>query len=302
MGTMIDFRPITTGDRALYESRLSDGYVRGSEYSFANLFIWGDQRMAVYDDQLLLFSRFGQFTCYPWPIGRGDKRAAVDVLISDARSKGIPCRLTGLDARAARELDGLYPGRCQIESDAGLYDYVYDIDELAGLSGKKYHGKRNHIHRFTDMYPHYAVEPLTEENLPLAAEMIDGWFRDKQSEAPDGDYEPERSAIKKAFENYNSLGMDGLILHSGRTALAVTLGSRLTGESFDVQFEKASADAEGAYTMINCEFAKYIREKYPDIRYLDREEDMGMDGLRRAKQSYHPHHMIEKFSAVIAEG
>ena len=89
---------------------------------------------------------------------------------------------------------------------------------------------------------------------------------------------------------------------AGLFALAVTLGSRLTGESFDVQFEKASADAEGAYTMINCEFAKFIREKYPDIRYLDREEDMGIDGLRRAKQSYHPHHMIEKFSAVIAEG
>ena len=79
------------------------------------------------------------------------------------------------------------------------------------------------------------------------------------------------------------------------------MGSRLTQDTFDVQFEKAQANIQGAYPAINYEFARYIREKYPDIKYLDREEDMGLEGLRKAKQSYYPHHMIEKCWACLLE-
>ena len=83
--------------------------------------------------------------------------------------------------------------------------------------------------------------------------------------------------------------------------LALTLGSRLSRDTFDVQFEKARADAEGAYPMVNREFARYLRAKYPELRYLDREEDMGLEGLRRAKESYKPHHMVEKCWACLLE-
>ena len=95
--------------------------------------------------------------------------------------------------------------------------------------------------------------------------------------------------------------MEGLLLRDGERVLALTLGSFLSEDTFDVQFEKARADAQGAYPAINQGFARYLRDKYPHLRYLDREEDMGLEGLRRAKQSYHPHHMAKKCWACLLE-
>ena len=111
----------------------------------------------------------------------------------------------------------------------------------------------------------------------------------------------EQAALDKAFRHYGELGMDGLVLLNGTQILAITLGSLLTEDTFDVQFEKAWADINGAYAAINCEFARYIRSKYPSVKFLDREEDMGIEGLRRAKQSYRPHHMVEKCWACLLE-
>ena len=95
--------------------------------------------------------------------------------------------------------------------------------------------------------------------------------------------------------------MEGLVLLNEGEVLAFTLGSRLSNNTFDVHFEKARWDMDGAYTAINYEFARHIRGKYPDILYLNREDDMGIEGLRRAKESYHPHHMIEKYWAILLE-
>ena len=104
-----------------------------------------------------------------------------------------------------------------------------------------------------------------------------------------------------ALANYEVLGMDGLVLLGGGQVLAVTLASRLSADTMDVHFEKARVDAGATYTAINCEFAGYIRGKYPEIRFLNREEDMGLEGLRRAKESYHPHHRVKKCWACLLE-
>lgn len=95
--------------------------------------------------------------------------------------------------------------------------------------------------------------------------------------------------------------MEGLLLKSGGQALAMTLGSRLNANTFDVHFEKALDIADGAYAAINNGFAKYLREKYPDICFLNREDDLGLEGLRKAKLSYCPHHMVEKSWACLLE-
>ena len=131
--------------------------------------------------------------------------------------------------------------------------------------------------------------------------MIENWYKSKLEQNPNGDFHMERAAIKKALIHRKELEMDGLVLLDGDDVLAVTLGSKLSEDTFDVQFEKARTDVNGAYPAINCEFAQYIRSKYPRIRFLDREEDMGLEGLRKAKRSYHPHHMINKYWACLLE-
>ncbi len=299
--TKIDFQPFTVQDKPLYEAHLSGEHERGCEFSFANLYLWGRQRFAVLHDHVVLFSQFDRRSVYPYPVGDGDKKAVLDAIIADAKARGIPCRITGLGASARQTVEQLYPNKFRFHSDEGSFDYVYAIDDLADLKGKKYHGKRNHLNRFAETFPDYTVEPITDENVSDAIEMVARWYEERLRENPDADYHMEKAAIEKAFRDYHALEMEGLLLKNGDDVLAITLASRLSEDTFDVHFEKARPDVNGAYTAINCEFARYIREKYPSVRYLDREEDMGLEGLRKAKRSYHPHHMVKKYWACLLE-
>ena len=135
----------------------------------------------------------------------------------------------------------------------------------------------------------------------MAQHMINDWYVARMKEDPEGDYMLENIALAKACRFYDALGMDGIMLIESDRVLAVTMGSQMAEDTFDIHFEKAREEIDGAYTAVNQEFARYLRLKYPDILYLDREDDMGMEGLRKAKLSYHPHHMIDKHRAYVAE-
>ena len=297
----IEFRPITWRDRALYEEYFPDGTTRGCEFSFANLYLWGRQNLAVVDGHAVFFSHFDRRSVYPYPVGTGDKRAVLDAIIADSQARGISCRLTGLSAEARETVERLYPGCFSFHCDEGTFDYVYDIHDLADLPGKKYHAKRNHIARFFELCPEAIAEPISERNREAARTMVAAWYEKKQSENPQGDYHLEQEAMEKAFRHFDDIGMEGLVLRRGEEVLAITMGNRFGEDTFDVNFEKARADIQGAYAAINQAFARYLREKYPELRYLNREEDMGIEGLRRAKRSYHPHHRIEKCWACLKE-
>ena len=303
----INFAPIKTEDKSLYEDlyskeeRIIGESERGCEFSFTNLYLWGRQNLAFVDNHALLFSQFDRRSVYPYPVGAGDKKAVLDAIIEDAKERGIPCRITGLTPAARRTIEELYPEKFRFHSDEGSFDYVYDINDLAELAGKKYHGKRNHLNRFKEAFPNYTVSPLDESNLTRVKEMLHAWYESRLSENPDADFHMESCALEKALRHYKELEMEGLVLLDKDRVLAFTLASRLSEDTFDVNFEKALSDVQGAYPAINYEFARYIRNKYPSVKYLDREEDMGLEGLRRAKRSYHPHHMIKKYWACLLE-
>lgn len=297
----IPFAPITLQDRALYESYLAQEGERGCEFSFANLYLWGRQKIALVHGYIVLFSQFDRRSVYPWPLGHGDIRPVLDCILEDAQARGIPCRITGLGEEEKQILRQLYPERFRFHCDEASFDYVYDIHDLADLSGKKYHGKRNHLNRFREAVPDCTVLPLTESTVPLARRMLDEWYETKLRENSDADFLMEQAALEKALRDWDALQMEGLLLMNGGKVLAFTMASRLSPDTFDVHFEKAHTDVQGAYTAVNCEFARYLRDKYPEIRFLDREEDMGLEGLRRAKRSYHPHHMIRKCWACLLE-
>lgn len=298
---MINFKPIKIEDKLIYEKYLKDGKERGCEFSFANLYIWGRQNAAVLHNHLVIFSQFNRRTVYPFPVGEGDKKAVLDEIISDAKERGIPCRITGIRPEQRKTIENLYPDKFRFHGDNGSFDYVYDICDLAELKGRKYQSKRNHCNRFYSAFPDYSTQPLTDDNIHLVKELVDKWYADKLAENPDADYHMERKALEKALRDYKKLGMDGMVLLIGKESVAFTMGNIMSDTTFDVNFEKARSDVQGAYAVINREFASYIHNKYPDILYLDREEDMGLEGLRKAKESYCPHHMIDKCWACLLE-
>jgi len=297
----IAFKKFEIEDRAEYEALLFSDSERGCEFSFGNLYLWGRQKFAVIEGCAVIFSQFDRKTVYPFPVGPGDKKAAVDAIIGDAAARGISCRITGLSCENRNLLDSMYPGRFRFHCDEGSHDYVYSIDDLADLKGRKFHSKKNHVNKFRETYPDCRAVPLAEENIGAVRSLIEKWYADRTAENPESDFMMERAAIEKALHAYREIGMEALVLMNGGDALAVTFGSRLAHDTFDVHFEKAASGVQGAYAVINQEFAAYIREKYPDVKFLNREEDMGIEGLRKAKQSYHPHHRVAKCWAHLTE-
>lgn len=297
---MLDFRHFTVEDKQIYEKYLFASDIRGCEYSFANLYLWGRQSFAIVNGSIIMFSQFDRRTVYPFPIG-GDTKSAIDAIIADSKARGIPCRITGLLESEKELLEALYPQKFRFHCDEGSFDYVYDINDLAELKGKKYHSKKNHFNRFCEEHPDYRIEPIDEHNAVAVLEMVNEWYEAKLADNPNSDYHMEKAAIEKALKHFEELELEGLVLTNNGEILAMTVGSRLSSDTLDVHFEKAKAGINGAYAAINCEFARYIRDKHPEIKYLDREEDMGLEGLRKAKRSYHPHHQVYKCWACLLE-
>ena len=297
---MILFQRLQLARREEYDQYLHKAD-RGCGYSFVNLYIWGRQRAAFTGGFWTFFSQFNRRSVYPFPVGQGDVQPVLDAIIEDARQRGIPCCITGMNREDCLLLEKLYPGRFRIYNDRDGYDYVYAIDDLADLKGRKFQRKRNHVNRFFDRHPHCRPEALTPANLEQVQDMATAWYLHRQARDPDGDYHLEQLALMRALADPAKLGMDGLVLLEGERILAFSLASRLSPDTMDIHFEKARDDVDGAYAAINQAFAKYLREKYPEIRYLNREDDMGLEGLRKAKLSYNPAFLVEKYWARLWE-
>lgn len=297
---MITFKPFIPGDREMYAPYLALAANRGCEYGFANLCMWGRQQGAILEEGLVFFSQFNRKTVYLFPLGQ-NKKALVEALMEDAAQRGIPLRLTGLLSEDCRTLEDLFPGQFRFHNARSDYDYIYNVEDLANLKGKTYQSKRNFANRFRKNHPDAKVVPIGEENRAAVEQMLDAWFASRREKDPQGDYHMEKAALNKALSNMEQLKMEGIALMEEGRVLAMTMGSRLSEDTFDVHFEKALDTEEGAYARINQAFAGYLMEKYPPIRYLNREDDMGLEGLRKAKLSYHPVRLTEKYWACLKD-
>ena len=298
---MIEFHKPLPEHRARYEEVLFSVPQRSCEYSFVNLSLWGRQQIAFLQGCVAFFCHFNGKSVYPYPIGNGDKREVVRLVMEDARERGIPCRFTSLNENDMAELESWFPGEFHFHCNRDSFDYVYETDALADLKGKKLQKKRNHLNRFRAEHPEARLEPITCANIELARHMVNDWYQNRMRQDPEGDYLLENIALAKAFRHLDDLGLEAVALMEGDTVLAVTMGSRLSPDTFDIHFEKAREDVDGAYGAVNAGFANYLREKYPEVKFLDREDDLGLPGLRKAKLSYYPHHMAEKCWAYRKE-
>ena len=298
---MLDFKKIDLSKREHYDEYLKNCVDRGCEYSLVNLYIWGRQRVAFAHGCLALFSQFERRSVYPFPVGNGDIGAVLDAIIHDARARGLECRLTSLTAADCALLEERYPGQFRFHPNRDGCDYIYDINNLADLPGRKYQRKRNFLNRFRQNHPDCAVVPITPALLPQVEQMVAGWYERRRTPETQDEYHMEQIALRRAFEKWEELALEGVVLLENGKILAMTVGSFLTEDTYDVHFEKALDDIDGAYAAINQGFASYLREKYPALRYLNREDDLGLPGLRKAKLSYYPERLVVKFWANLWE-
>ena len=275
----------------------------GCEYNFDNIYLWSrayPQKIARLGDRLLVQIQGKLGTCYLYPAGSGPLEPALDLLKQDAAAHGVPLTLVCVTAAQRQVLEDQCPGRFVWEEDRDGWDYLYDVNRLADLSGKKLHAKRNHIHRFDEQFPDWMFEPITPASIPECLELERSWSARREETEPEAGEESlseETIAVIEALYHMEPLGLEGGLIRAGGTPVAFSLGSLTTPECFDIHFEKADGDIQGAYAVINREMARMVRQRHPQVRWLNREDDLGLEGLRKAKLSYYPDILLEKFTA-----
>ena len=235
--SVIPFHSPALSEKEGYEALLWESGVGNCEYSFANLFLWGRQYLAYIGGCAVFFSQFNRRSVYPFPIGNGDRKAALDAVMEDAAQRGIPCRLTGLRPADCAFLEAVYPGRFRFHTDRDSFDYVYAIDDLADLKGRKFQKKRNHIHGFSAAHPDCVFVPMEDGDLSDVSDMAALWFSQRILADPHADLQMEQAALKQALANFAALGMKGMLARENGKVIAMALGTRLSETIFDIHFE-----------------------------------------------------------------
>lgn len=294
---MIEFKPIKIKDKDIITSftRVSD--YQNCDFSFANMCSWRflyDSEYAVAEDFLLIRFRIeeGRFA-YMIPVGKGNLKFAVDLLEKDSYRHGHPLCMLGITPDAQEKLEKELPGEFKYIPERDYFDYIYLREDLAELKGKKFQSKRNHINKFRKEYS-FEYVPITPDLVPRCLELEARWCLENDCEEKT-DLMNERRSLTFALHHFDALGLLGGAIRINGEIAAFTFGSPINHNTFGVHVEKADTDIDGIYAVINREFASRIPEKYT---YINREEDLGIPGLRQAKQSYHPVILLEKNAAI----
>ncbi len=297
---MLEFHPLSPHDREAVLPFLRRAPSFGTEYNFCNMLFWARfyGEICITGSFVTQMNRHDDALWYLFPACIGDVREALETIMADCRERGTHLRLYGIGAQAKEALDTFFPGRFVCTQIRSAADYIYSLPAMCTLQGRKLQSKRNFCNRFEKEHPNWRTEPVTGQNLSLCRTIYESWGTGHDIVRG---LQGERQALTTCFDHFEKLGMDGLLLFDGDSPLAFTIGSRTNSQAFDVHFEKAPADVPGAYPMICREFSRYLAQKYPELLYLNREDDMGEENLRQAKLAYHPAFLLEKSVADYQE-
>lgn len=294
----IDFQPIDLTVFSLLKSYTSVSAMQNCDYAIPNLFCWRFLYGTEYAESsgyLLLRFHFGtkRKLAYMAPVGRGNLAAVIALLEADAAAQGEDLCLCGVSDAMKKDLEQLDPAAgFHFSADRDLCDYIYLRSSLAALNGKALQPKRNHVNRFLRLYPDYEYRPLAVADFPACLSLMRKWM---EGQPLTEEMTHEYRAVQYAFAHYAELELAGGLLSVEGRVIAFTYGSPVNADTFAVHVEKADVGYEGAYTMINKCFAGSLPARFV---YVNREEDMGIDGLRHAKLSYHPVLLLNKWMAV----
>lgn len=295
---MITFKPIHPEDRKIITSFTLSGEYRDNNLSICNLCSWqavSHSCFAIVNEQLVIrFHYQNESFVYTLPFGHGDTAQTLELIYQEALRQDRALFIFGSNPFLQKELETYFPRPFEYNCMRDHYDYLYYRAALAELKGKNYQPKRNHANRFRKKYD-YQYQVLTPAVLPHCLELAEKWCEQHNCEE-DKNLQYEQQAMRFAIEHYEALGLTGGALWVDNEIVAFTYGAPVNYDTFCIHIEKANTQFDGAYTVINQEFASRIPEHFT---YLNREEDLGIPGLRKAKLSYYPALLLEKCRAVL---
>lgn len=298
-GSLLEFKSIEFEDMPLIFELLKLEPGRTTDFSFGGIYMWIDYLKYSYcivENTLFIMGVLEDdrnVVAFSLPVGELPLARAVDMLRGYCRAHGLTLEFSAVPEYAVAEFEKLNP--CEITELSDWGDYLYDAEKLASLSGKKMSKKRNHVNRFMSLYAdRWTFEPLTAGACAEALRFLDRYAAqaDDNQQARD-ELELSRRMVTDfpqicAFEKGGILRVDGEIC-------ALTLGD-VKGDTLFVHIEKALRDIDGSYEAVNKLFAEYMCRRNPEIRFINREDDAGDEGLRNAKRSYHPVEVLRKYN------
>ena len=292
---MLHFKPISLSDKKAIDACLSNNTYRACDFCFTNLFAWQAKFKTTFAiEQHTLFIRYNDTAgelCYMLPIGKMPLEKSLPLIMNDAKENGIPFVMKGITDRMWDDIMTVFPDTFRYTHDRDNDEYIYLSEKLIELKGRKLQSKRNHINRFKKDNPDWTYVPIaTVEDLDECARMFDQWDSLMLDKAPDS-LRYDNIATKLMLENFDYLALRGGAIRVNDKIVAFTIGEPLTKDTFVTHVEKAYADVNGAYSIINQQFAEHEAATY---KYINREEDMGLDSLRKAKESYYPDILLQE--------
>ncbi len=293
----MEFRKVALSDKKWISECIQKGNTDGACYCFGNLFAWGDEyktEIAQKDGFLLMRSTYGNRLSFAYPSGDGDIKSIIEFLMDQSSAAGQPFRMHQVLENNKKELEILFPDMFEFRYNRDSSEYVYSVENMAQLAGKKFHGKKGHVNAFFRKHEDVHCDPITSDNRHICLEIAKSWLSGKDEE--DKELIKEFNAIKKSVKYFDELGFDGAILYADGKPVAFTMGERLKNNTFCTHYEKTVPDYRDAFPVINNGFTKLMLLSYD---YVNREEDTGSEGLRKAKLSYYPEFLLDKYNVRL---
>ena len=272
-------------------------YYQGSECTFTNLFVWRRCYKicwAISHGFLIIKVTRDDITFVLQPFGGAieDLPAVIDELKEAFAGKTFEMR--GIYEETLSLLKANLPEKTEYIDDRDNWDYVYLRDNLANLAGRKYHAKKNHANAFRKENPDYVFSVISKNDIAECIAFADLWCEMKGQNAEGS--RCELCALEEALTKFETLNIRGALIRINGVVQAFTIGEKYNKDMAVIHFEKANPEIRGLYTVINQDFCANV---LTDVKYINREEDMGLEGLRKAKESYQPEFMVKKYTAVI---
>lgn len=294
---MSDLHLVSLEDKDWINAILSQVDFYTCEYPFGNVFSYGAKmeiKVGNIADCLVTKCVQDDYVMYCCPIGKGDIKKAVEFILDDACKDGRDFEIFAINPDAAEIISKEFSDVLDVFLVRDTFDYIYTSEDLINLSGKKYQPKRNHISYFMKNN-NWTYERINKDNAYECYEMSKLWLEGALEEYKE-ELEGELKIIKRVFDNYDKLDFVGGLIRVDGKVVAYTMGEGASNDVFCVHIEKAFADIRGAYPMINQQFVKNELSGY---KYINREDDTGAENLRKAKLSYYPVILAEKYEAKL---
>ncbi len=294
-GVILDFRVISAADKPLFDKYNSKN--QRSSYNFITNFIWSGEdklKICVDDDFLFIFWDIGSHSRMLYPIGFGnDKRGAILKACNYMKKRGITPLFSSLLEEDVLELKELFPNIFLFDYDRNNSDYIYSSEKLINLSGKKLHSKKNRLNGFKRNY-NYIYRNIEPKDISHCKKLFDLWYNEKDENTR---LLPEsKTATYKLLDNLNDFTLIGGLIEVDNEIVACTIGEKITADTALIHVEFANTAFNGSYAAINQQF---VEHEWANVPYINREEDMGDEGLRRAKEAYQPIKLLNEYTAKL---